>query len=153
MGKDSIEQLFQIIGTYNRFKMLEMLCKKPLTMNELAKMLNISVPAVLKNLTVLERIEIVTSRNIGGTGGRPRKVYYLAQKVIPKIIIDDEIQAIEFYRVKPKPGKEEVVDKKDLELRKTVLKIKLKRLERKRLKIIKELERLEIMLGRQFPPS
>ena len=153
MGKDSIEQLFQIIGTYNRFKILEMLCKKPLTMYELAKMLNISVPAVLKNLTVLEGIEIVTSRNIGGTGGRPRKVYYLAQKVIPKIIIDDEIQAIEFYRVKPKLGKEEVVDKKDLELRKTVLKIKLKRLERKRLKIIKELERLEIMLGRQFPPS
>jgi predicted transcriptional regulator len=153
MGKDSIEQLFQIIGTYNRFKMLEMLCKKPMTMNELAKMLNISVPAVLKNLTVLEGIEIVTSRNIEGTGGRPRKVYYLTQKVIPKIIIDDEIQAIEFYRVKPKLGKEEVVDKKDLELRKTVLKIKLKRLERKRLKIIKELERLEIMLGRQFPPS
>jgi predicted transcriptional regulator len=153
MGKDSIEQLFQIIGTYNRFKMLEMLCKKPMTMNELAKMLNISVPAVLKNLTVLEGIEIVTSRNIEGTGGRPRKVYYLTQKVIPKIIIDDEIQAIEFYRVKLKPGKEEVVDKKDLELRKTVLKIKFKRLERKRLKIIKELERLEIMLGRQFPPS
>ncbi len=45
--------------------------------------------------------------------------------------------------MKPKPGKEEVVDKKDLELRKTVLKIKLKRLERKRLKIIKELERLD----------
>ncbi|MGD0330534.1 MAG: ArsR family transcriptional regulator [Nitrososphaeria archaeon] len=143
MSKDSIKQLFQIIGTYNRFKMLEMLCKEPLTMNELAKMLNISVPAVLKNLTALEGIEIVTSRNIEGTGGRPRKVYYLTQKVIPKIIIDDEIQAIEFYIVKPKPGKEEVVDKKDLELRKTVLKIKLKRLERKRLKIIKELERLD----------
>ncbi len=62
MGKDSIKQLFQIIGTYNRFKMLEMLCKKPLTMNELAKMLNISVPAVLKNLTTLEGIEIVASR-------------------------------------------------------------------------------------------
>jgi predicted transcriptional regulator len=145
MGKDSIGQLFQIIGTYNRFKMLEMLCKKPLTMDELAKMLNISIPAVLKNLTKLEEMEIISSRNMEGRGGRPKKVFYLTQKVIPKIIIDDEIQAIEFYRVKPKPGKEEIVNKKDLELRRTMLNVKLKRLEKKKLKVIKELERLDII--------
>ena len=144
MSGDNIEQLFQEIGTYSRFKIVKMLCKKPLIMYELAKMLNISVPAVLKHMVTLEEVKIVSSKSIReGAGGRPKKVYYLTQKVIPKIILNDEIQAIEFYRIKPKAGKEEVRDKEDLDLRKIIFGIKLKRLERKRLKILKELERLD----------
>ena len=150
MSKDRIEQLFQIIGTYNRFKIVEMLCKKPLPMDELAKTLNISVPAVLKHLAALQKMEIVSSRNIRESEeGRPKKIYYLTQKIISRIILDDEIQAIEFYRISPKSEREEVKDKEDLELRKTVLGIKLKRLERKRLKIIKEFERLD-RLGKEI---
>jgi predicted transcriptional regulator len=143
MSKDNIEQLFQIIGTYNRFKIIEMLCKKTLSMGELAKGLNISVPAILKHLVALQEMKIVSYRNIRESEqGRPKKIYYLTQKIITKVILDDEIQAIELYRISPKFEREEVKDREDLELRKTMLGIKLKRLEKKRWKIIKEFERL-----------
>jgi len=151
MSEDNIKQLFKIIGTYNRFRIVEILCKKPLTMGDLAKILNISVPAVFKHLTALQEMKIVSFRNIRESeGGRPKKIYYLIQKVIAKVILDDEIQAIEFYKISPKIEREAVNDKEDLELRKTMLRIKLRRLERKRLKILKEFERLNRLENELF---
>ncbi|MGQ9781977.1 MAG: ArsR/SmtB family transcription factor [Nitrososphaeria archaeon] len=143
MSEKDVRQLFQAIGTYNRFRIIQMLSKKPLSMDEIAKELNISIPAVLKHLDALEKLKIVSSKGFRETEeGRPKNVYYLAQKVISKIIFDDEVQAIEFYRVSPKHKLEEM-DLKEVRLRKAMFEVKLKRLERKRLKLIKELERLD----------
>ena len=143
MSEKGIEELFQIIGSYNRFRMIQILCEGQLSMDELSKELNISVPAVLKHLDALERLKIVSSKSLKEIGeGRPKNVYYLAQKVIQKIILDDEIQAVEFYRVNPKVEKEDI-NIRDLTMKKTMYEVKLKKLERKRFKIIKELERLD----------
>lgn len=143
----SIEELLELIGTLNRFRLLEMLKEKPLSIEEMAEELKISVPAVLKHLDVLERAEIVEARNVReGGGGRPRKVYSLKYKVIPNFFFDDEIAGVEFYILNPKV-EEEDYDVEDLKLRKMMLKVKLRKLEKRRLKLLKELERLERLEG------
>jgi len=143
MSEKSVKELFQVIGAYNRFRIVQMLCKRPLSMDEIAQELNISIPAVLKHLNALERLKIVSSREQRGPEeGRPKNIYYLTQKVIPKIVFDDEVQAVEFYKVTPKLEPENI-DMLEVKLRKAMFEAKLRRLERKRLKLIKELERLK----------
>jgi hypothetical protein len=63
--------------------------------------------------------------------------------VIPRIIIDDEIQAIEFYKINPRVETEKYYDIEEVKLKKTLFQIKLRKLDKKKLKILKELERLE----------
>lgn len=144
LNKNTIEEIFRIIGSYNRFRILEMLHKKSLSMDELAKEFNISIPAVSKHLSVLEKGGIISCRSSKDKAeGRPKRVYYLTQKVIPRIVIDDEIQAIEFYKINPRAETGEYSDIEEAELKKTLFQIKLRRLEKKKLKILKELGRLE----------
>lgn len=139
----TIEELLEIIGTLNRFKMLEMLREKPLSIEEIAEELNISVPAVLKHLDVLEKAKMIESKNVRERSeGRPKKVYYLKYKVIPKFFFDEEITGLEFYIINPKI-EDEFYDIEDIRMRKALLKVKLRKLEKKRIKLLKELEMLE----------
>jgi len=144
LNGNTIEELFKIVGSYHRFKILEMLRKKSLSMDELAREFNISIPAVSKHLSILEKEGIISYKSYKDkTEGRPKHIYYLIQKVIPRIIIDDEIQAIEFYKINPRVETEEYYDIEEVKLKKTLFQIKLRKLEKKKLKILKELERLE----------
>ncbi|MEM2740818.1 MAG: ArsR family transcriptional regulator [Nitrososphaeria archaeon] len=139
----TIEELLEMIGTINRFKILDMLREKELSIEEIARELNISVPAVLKHLDILEKAKIIEAKNVRERSeGRPKKVYYLKYKVIPKFYFDDEIAGLEFYIINPKI-EEEAYDVKDISMRKALLKVKLKKLEKKRIKLLKELEMLE----------
>ncbi|MEM0054491.1 MAG: ArsR family transcriptional regulator [Nitrososphaeria archaeon] len=139
----TIEELLEMIGTINRFKILDMLREKELSIEEIARELNISVPAVLKHLDILEKAKIIEAKNVRERSeGRPKKVYYLKYKVIPKFYFDDEIAGLEFYIINPKI-EEESYDVKDISMRKALLKVKLKKLEKKRIKLLKELEMLE----------
>ncbi len=138
-----IEELLEMIGTLNRFKILEMLRERPLSIEEIAKELNISVPAVLKHLDILEKAKVIESKNVRERSeGRPKKVYYLKYKVIPKFFFDEEITGLEFYIINPKI-EEEFYDIEDIRMRKALLKVKLRKLEKKRIKLLKELEMLE----------
>ncbi|MEM4736305.1 MAG: winged helix-turn-helix domain-containing protein [Nitrososphaeria archaeon] len=139
----TIEELLEMIGTINRFKILDMLRERELSIEEIARELNISVPAVLKHLDILEKAKIIEAKNVRERSeGRPKKVYYLKYKVIPKFYFDDEIAGLEFYIINPKI-EEESYDVKDISMRKALLKVKLKKLEKKRIKLLKELEMLE----------
>ncbi|MEM1985590.1 MAG: winged helix-turn-helix domain-containing protein [Nitrososphaeria archaeon] len=139
----TIEELLEMIGTINRFKILDMLRERELSIEEIARELNISVPAVLKHLDILEKAKIIEAKNVRERSeGRPKKVYYLKYKVIPKFYFDDEIAGLEFYIINPKI-EEEAYDVKDISMRKALLKVKLKKLEKKRIKLLKELEMLE----------
>ncbi|MEM2153474.1 MAG: winged helix-turn-helix domain-containing protein [Nitrososphaeria archaeon] len=139
----TIEELLEMIGTINRFKILDMLRERELSIEEIARELNISVPAVLKHLDILEKAKIIEAKNVRERSeGRPKKVYYLKYKVIPKFYFDDEIAGLEFYIINPKI-EGEAYDVKDISMRKALLKIKLKKLEKKRIKLLKELEMLE----------
>ncbi|MCX8188652.1 MAG: ArsR family transcriptional regulator [Nitrososphaeria archaeon] len=139
----TIEELLEMIGTLNRFKILDMLREKPLSIEEIAEELNISVPAVLKHLDVLEKAKIIEAKNVRERSeGRPKKVYYLKYKIIPKFFLDEEIAGLEFYIINPKV-EEESYDIEDIRMRKALLKVKLRKLEKKRIKLLKELEMLE----------
>jgi|GEM_PF-1590700 len=144
MEDQLIDQLFQIMGAYNRFRIVAMLEKQPLSMREIAEEINISIPAVLKHLDFLEKVGIVASKNVRKeVEGRPQKVYFLTQRIIPKIILNDEIQAIELYKITPRTDAVFEYDLEDIRLKKAMLKVKLRRLEKKRLKILKEIEKLD----------
>lgn len=139
----TIEELLEMIGTLNRFKILDMLKERPLSIEEIAEELNISVPAVLKHLDVLENAKVIESKNVRERSeGRPKKVYYLKYKVIPKFFFDEEITGLEFYIINPKI-EEEFYDIEDIRMRKALLKVKLRKLEKKKIKLLKELEMLE----------
>ncbi|MEM3403219.1 MAG: ArsR family transcriptional regulator [Nitrososphaeria archaeon] len=144
MADQLIDQLFQIMGAYNRFRIVEMLEKRPLSMKEIAEEINISIPAVLKHLNFLEKVGIVESKSVRKeVEGRPQKIYFLTQRIIPKIILNDEIQAIELYKITPRTDVVFEYDLEDIRLKRVMLKVKLKRLEKKRLKILKEIEKLD----------
>jgi predicted transcriptional regulator len=139
----TIEELLEMIGTLNRFKILDMLKERPLSIEEIAEELKISIPAVLKHLDVLERAKIIEAKSVRERSeGRPKKVYYLKYKVIPNFFFDDEIIGLEFYIINPKL-EEEFYDLEEIRLKKAMLKVKLKKLEKKRIKLLKELEMLE----------
>jgi hypothetical protein len=57
--------------------------------------------------------------------------------------LNDEIQAIELYKITPRTDAVFEYDLEDIRLKKAMLKVKLRRLEKKRLKILKEIEKLD----------
>lgn len=73
----NLEELLAILGNKTRLKILEMLSEEPRYPLEIARELNLTEPAVLKHLTILERSGLIASFKKSTSLGAPRKYYYL----------------------------------------------------------------------------
>lgn len=62
---EPIDRVFHALADPTRLAMFEKLCRGPASVGELAKDLPVSLPAVLKHLTVLEAGGIVKSKKVG----------------------------------------------------------------------------------------
>jgi DNA-binding transcriptional ArsR family regulator len=86
-GKDQRE-IFKILGDKNRYRIFETLNQQPqLTVSDIAKILEISIPLSSQHLKILERGNILKKEKLG------QKVYYklqtnnrIAQSISLKVI-------------------------------------------------------------------
>jgi DNA-binding transcriptional ArsR family regulator len=62
---DGIELVFQALSDANRRRMIDQLILGPASVSELARPLEISLPAVVQHLQVLEASGLVESRKVG----------------------------------------------------------------------------------------
>lgn len=61
----SLDRVFQALADPSRRSMVERLCRGPATVSELAKPLDMSLPAVVQHLQVLEASGLVRSEKVG----------------------------------------------------------------------------------------
>jgi ArsR family transcriptional regulator len=73
----SIEDLLEVLGNPTRLKILRSLADGPKYLLELARELDLSEPAILKHLIILERYGLISSFKRDSKTGPPRKYYYL----------------------------------------------------------------------------
>ena len=71
------DQLLEIIGSETRLRLIELLCGRARSMNELASNLHVTQQAVMKHLAMLGRNGLVQQIKVG-KGSRVRKVYALS---------------------------------------------------------------------------
>ena len=84
----STEELLEIVGNDTRRKMLALLSEGPCYVSEISKKLNVTQPAILKHLNVLERaglIEVFWKKN---PLGADRKYYKICDSVRIEIAIN-----------------------------------------------------------------
>jgi len=66
--------IFKILGDTNRYRIFEMLGKQPrISVSDIAKILNISIPLASQHLKILEQAKILEKEKLG------QKVYYKLQ--------------------------------------------------------------------------
>ena len=63
--KLGLDQMFHALADGTRRSMLERLGRGPATVSELAKPLDMSLPAVVQHLQVLEQSGLITTRKVG----------------------------------------------------------------------------------------
>lgn len=73
----NVEELLEVLGNPTRLKILRLLSDGPKYLLELARELDLSEPAILKHLVILERYGLVSSFKRDSSIGPPRKYYYL----------------------------------------------------------------------------
>lgn len=61
----ALDRVFQALADPSRRSMVERLCQGPATVSELAKPLDMSLPAVVQHLQVLEASGLVRSEKVG----------------------------------------------------------------------------------------
>lgn len=72
-----VEELLEVLGNPTRLKILKLLAEGPKYLLELSRELDLSEPAILKHLAILERSGLVSSFKRDSSIGPPRKYYYL----------------------------------------------------------------------------
>jgi len=65
INQSHLDQMFQALADPSRRGMLERLCKGPASVSDLAKPLQMSLPAVLQHLQVLEQSGLVKTEKVG----------------------------------------------------------------------------------------
>jgi DNA-binding transcriptional ArsR family regulator len=60
-----LDQMFQALADSSRRRMVERLCRGPASVTELAKPFEMSLPAVLQHLQVLEQSGLVKTEKVG----------------------------------------------------------------------------------------
>jgi DNA-binding transcriptional ArsR family regulator len=61
----TLDRMFQALADGTRRAMIERLVRSPATVSDLARPFDMSLPAVVQHLAVLEAAELVTSQKIG----------------------------------------------------------------------------------------
>ena len=84
------DQLLGIIGSGTRLRLLELLCVRARSLNELASSLGVTQQAVLKHLSMLERNGLVQQIRVGKKS-RVRKIYALSDSLSIGYVFRDNI--------------------------------------------------------------
>ncbi len=81
-------KILQIVGNETRRKILTLLSQEPRYISEIAKRLEITQPAILKNLSILEEAGLIESFKKKSPIGAARKYYRICHTVGIEVAID-----------------------------------------------------------------
>jgi len=81
------EQLLKVIGNPTRREILQILSEKPHYISEIAKRLDVTQPAILKHLAILESVGVVESFTEESPLGASRKYYKICDSVNIEVAI------------------------------------------------------------------
>jgi len=81
------DQLLKIVGNETRRKILALLSEKPHYIMEISKKLDVTQPAILKHLALLEEAEVIESFQEESPFGAPRKYYKICDSVNIEVAI------------------------------------------------------------------
>ncbi|HLE35099.1 MAG TPA: ArsR family transcriptional regulator [Nitrososphaerales archaeon] len=84
------DELLGIIGSGTRLRLLELLCVRARSLNELASNLGVTQQAILKHLHMLEQLDLVQEINVGRKS-RVRKIYALSRPLSMGYVFRDNI--------------------------------------------------------------
>ena len=84
------DELLGIIGSGTRLRLLELLCVRARSLNELASNLGVTQQAILKHLRMLEQLDLVQEINVGRKS-RVRKIYALSRPLSMGYVFRDNI--------------------------------------------------------------
>ncbi|MDI6905084.1 MAG: ArsR family transcriptional regulator [Candidatus Bathyarchaeia archaeon] len=96
----SMDKVLQIVGNENRRKILTLLSKEPHYISQIAKKLDVTQPAILKHLSILERAGLIESFWRKSSLGAARKYYKICDSVGIEIAINPKD-----FRVARRPQK------------------------------------------------
>jgi len=96
----SMDKVLQIVGNENRRKILTLLSKEPHYISQIAKKLDVTQPAILKHLSILERAGLIESFWRKSPLGAARKYYKICDSVGIEIAINPKD-----FRVARRPQK------------------------------------------------
>ncbi len=85
---NSMEKILQIIGNENRRKILTLLSEEPHYISEIAKKLDVTQPAILKHLSLLQKAGLIESFWRKNPLGAARKYYKICDSVGIEIAIN-----------------------------------------------------------------
>jgi len=81
------DQLLKIVGNQTRRRLLTLLSEKPHYIMEISKKLDVTQPAILKHLALLEEAEVIESFQEKSPFGAPRKYYKIRDSVNIEVAI------------------------------------------------------------------
>jgi len=84
----SVDRVLQIVGNETRRKILNLLSEEPHYISQLAKKLDVTQPAILKHLSLLEKCGLIESFWRKSPLGAARKYYRICDSVGIEIAID-----------------------------------------------------------------
>jgi len=97
---ESNAKILQIVGNETRRKMLTILSEEPLYISEISKKLEVTQPAILKHLSILEKAGLIESFWRKSPVGAARKYYRICDSVYLEIAINPK-----GFRVNKRPQK------------------------------------------------
>jgi len=86
----SVDNVLQIVGNETRRKILTLLSEEPQYISQIAKKLDVTQPAILKHLGLLERAGLIESFSRKSPLGAARKYYKICDSVGIEIAINPE---------------------------------------------------------------
>jgi len=84
----SVDTVLQIVGNETRRKILDLLSGEPHYISQIAKKLDVTQPAILKHLSLLEKAGLIESYWRDSPAGAPRKYYKICDSVGIEIAIN-----------------------------------------------------------------
>ena len=94
------DKILQIVGNETRRKILSLLSEEPQYISEIAKKLEVTQPAILKHLSILEKGGLITSFWKDSPIGAARKYYRICDSIGVEIVINPQ-----GFKVKKQPQK------------------------------------------------
>jgi predicted transcriptional regulator len=88
MKMESVDNLLQMVGNETRRKILTLLSEEPHFISQIARKLDVTQPAILKHLSLLERAGLIESFWRKSPLGAERKYYKICDSVGVEIAID-----------------------------------------------------------------
>ncbi len=95
------EDLIEALSGETRRKIVSLLTRKPLTLKEIAEILDITPPAALKHVRELESLGIIESYSVNRGPGRPRKYYRISRSLRLVITLTEDSLQIKSMEIEP----------------------------------------------------